>query len=495
MLLLLIFSSIFLYFFYHFHWKRRNLPPGPRPLPFLGNLLSLKTLKPGYEAFSNWKKEYGPIFTFWMANKPFVIIASYEKMKETFVKDGDTYVDKQLTHTEKERLGENYGVLDTNGHMWKEHRRFTLTQLRDLGLGKDLMQEKILMEVEELFKELDAHGGEEIDLPKLIDRSVGNVINLTLFNKRFDMDKRDEFAHLKSLIDGMRNVTSQFRYLIQYLVPWTSTVLPGPTLSEKVRAKREELDDFFYSQIDEHRNEIDFDNTENLDFVEAYLKEQKKREEDGDFKTFCNKQLCAMLFDLWIAGLMTTTMTMTWGLSYYLYNPEVQRKIREELDKVIGNDRLISTADKNDLPYLQAFVTETQRTANIIPLNLIHMTTRDTVIDGFPIQKGTGVIAQISTVMYDEKVFPEPYKFKPERFIENGKFKKVDEVIPFSIGKRQCLGEGLARIELFLFFANIFNRYDVMPDFSGSLPDLDKSKDNFVIPRKFKAVLKRRYMD
>lgn len=111
-----------------------------------------------------------------------------------------------------------------------------------------------------------------------------------------------------------------------------------------------------------------------------------------------------MLFDLWIAGLMTTTMTMTWGLSYYLYNPEVQRKIREELDKVIGNDRLISTADKNDLPYLQAFVTETQRTANIIPLNLIHMTTRDTVIDGFPIQKGTGVIAQISTVMYDEKV-------------------------------------------------------------------------------------------
>lgn len=65
-------------------------------------------------------------------------------MKETFVKDGDTYVDKQLTHTEKERLGENYGVLDTNGHMWKEHRRFTLTQLRDLGLGKDLMQEKVI---------------------------------------------------------------------------------------------------------------------------------------------------------------------------------------------------------------------------------------------------------------------------------------------------------------------------------------------------------------
>lgn len=494
MLFLIIVSIIFLYIFHELYWKRRNLPPGPTPIPILGNLLELNKLKPGYEAFGRWRKQYGPVFTFWMANKPFIIIASYEKLKETFVKDGDTYVDKQLSVVDKQRLGQNYGVLDTNGEMWSIHRRFALTQLRDLGLGKDLMQEKILMEVVELFKEFDEKTGKEIDFPSLIDKSVGNVINLTLFNKRFETNQIDEFAQLKSLIDGMRDVTSEFRYFIQFLVPWTSKVIPGPTLGEKVKERRQMLDDFFYSQIDEHRKEIDFDSQENFDFVEAYLKEQRKREEDGDKETFSRKQLCAMCFDLWIAGLLTTTSTLTWGFSYYLHDPKIRKNIHEELDRVIGNDRLVTTADKNNLPYLSAFLNETQRCANIIPLNLLHMTTRDTVIDGYPVAKGTGVVAQISTVMLDEEVFPDPFHVNPDRFLENGKLKKVEEVIPFSIGKRQCIGEGLARMELFLFFANIFNRYDVLPGSNG-LPDLDKSKHNFVIPRKFNAVLRRRYQD
>uniref|UniRef100_A0A8R1DLN8 Cytochrome P450 n=1 Tax=Caenorhabditis japonica TaxID=281687 RepID=A0A8R1DLN8_CAEJA len=359
------------------------------------------------------------------------------------------------------------------------------------------------MEVDELQSALDPYLGQEIDLPSVLDRCVGNVINLTLFNKRFQKGQRDEFAHLKSLIDGMRDITSEFRYFIQYLVPWTSKVIPGPTLAETVKEKRALLDQFFNEQIEEHRKTIDFEQVENSDFVEAYLKEQRKRERDGDIETFCNKQLTAMCFDLWIAGHLTTTMTLTRFLtaiavnnllvSYYLHNPDVKKKIQIELGVVIGESRLITTADKNNLPYISAFLAETQRCANIIPLNLMHMTTRDTVIDGFEIPKATGVIAQISTVMTDEKVFPDPYCFNPERFIdENGKFKKCEQVIPFSIGKRQCLGEGLARMELFLFFANLFHRYDISPGKEG-LPCLDKSKDNFVLPRKFNAVLVRRH--
>lgn len=461
-------------------------------MPLVGNLLQLQ--KFGYDIFHKWKKEFGPVFTFWLADRPFIFITSYEVMKETFVKDGDTFADKQLNQIDKKKLQRNYGVLDTNGEMWREHRRFTLSQLRDLGLGKDLMQEKILLEIEEQFKDINSHLGEEIDLPSVLDRGVGNVINLTLFNKRFETNQRDEFTYLKSLIDGLRDVASEFRYFIQFLVPWSSKIIPGPTLGDKTKGMKEELDVFFVKQVEEHRKEIDFDTVESYDYVEAYLKEQKKREADGDHETFCNKQLYAMCFDLWMAGLQTTTVTLTWGFSFYLHNADVQLKIREELDRVIGNDRLITTADKNCLPYLTAFINETQRCANIIPFNLLHVATRDTVIEGYPVKKGTGVIAQIGTVMSDEQIFPDAHCFNPGRFIENGKLKKVDEVIPFSIGKRQCLGEGLARMELFLFFANIFNRYDVQLDFSGNLPDLDKSKDNFVTPRKFNAVLNKRYV-
>ncbi|CAB3398649.1 unnamed protein product [Caenorhabditis bovis] len=124
--------------------------------------------------------------------------------------------------------------------------------------------------------------------------------------------------------------------------------------------------------------------------------------------------------------------------------------------------------------------------------NLLHRTTRDTVIRGFPIKKGTGVIAQISAVMLDENVFLDPFTFNPDRFIENGKLKRIDELIPFSIGKRQCLGEGLARMELFLFLANIFNQFKIFPSSQG-IPNLDKSADASVKPRVFKAIVKRRH--
>ncbi|VDO40384.1 unnamed protein product [Haemonchus placei] len=107
---------------------------------------------------------------------------------------------------------------------------------------------------------------------------------------------------------------------------------------------------------------------------------------------------------------------------------------------------------------------ETQRLANLLPMNLPHVTVRAVRIGKYDLPAGTGVVPQISNVLYDKhlQVFPAPHSFNPSRFIdENGKLKKVEELIPFSIGKRQCLGEGLAKMELFLFIANLFNRFEV----------------------------------
>ncbi|KAF1754970.1 hypothetical protein GCK72_021536 [Caenorhabditis remanei] len=486
MILILLLTFLTLFLIHQFYWRRRKLPPGPTPLPILGNLQSLAKPRPGYEAFQKWTEEYGPVFTFWLGTTPFIVITSYEIMKETFIKDGDSYSDK-LLHGKGN--GKYFGVLDTNGEMWSIHRRFTLTQLRDLGLGKDLMQQKILLEIEELQNVLDSQLGTRIRLNEVLDRSVGNIINLTLFNKRFGMDQRDEFAYLKSMIDAIMNIVSEFKYFIQHLIPWTSIIFPGVSLQKKTKEYGELLNVFFKEQIAKHRKEIDFDTVESEDFVEAYLKEQMKREEAGDKETFCEEQLLAMCFDLFMAGQFTTTTTLTWGIAYFLHHPEVQTKIRKELDQVIGSHRLVTTADKNDLPYLSAFLNETQRCANIIPLNLLHVTRKDTTIRGIHVEKGTGVIANISTVMLDGKIFPNPLQFNPDRFIENGKLRKVDELIPFSIGKRQCLGEGLARMELFLFFANLFNRYEFEVE---DLPSMNKSIDSFVMPREINVTLRKR---
>ncbi|KAF1753447.1 hypothetical protein GCK72_020004 [Caenorhabditis remanei] len=493
MITLLLSTCIFLWLFHELYWKRRNLPPGPIPLPFFGNVLSLSAEKPGYEAFRNWTKQYGDVFTFWLGSKPFIIISSYSKLKDTFIRDGETYMNKvQLNFQEFIRDG-NYGVAETNGEVWSTHRRFALTTLRDFGLGKDLMQEKILIEVEDIFQKFHKNIDREQEINPVLNNAVANMINQLIFGYRFEKENLGELKKLSELMEYQEKFFTRFRTNFQIFVPQLAWFLPGKTLEEGIIPWKTDFFNFFDKQIENHRQKINFDSDENQDYAEAYLKEQKKREANGDREMFSTKQLSNMCLDLWFGGLSTTNITLTWTISYVLHNPEVQKKLHEELDRVIGSERLVTTSDKNGLPYMNAVINESQRCVNLVPVNLFHCTSRDTVLNGYSIDKGTGVIAQISTVMLDEKIFPEPYTFNPNRFIdENGTMKKIDELVPFSVGKRQCIGEGLARMELFLLISNLFNRYQVSSSSAG-LPSLDKSKDIGVVPRKIRAKLSRRY--
>uniref|UniRef100_A0A8R1HT42 CYtochrome P450 family n=1 Tax=Caenorhabditis japonica TaxID=281687 RepID=A0A8R1HT42_CAEJA len=494
MLLLLVLLTSFAFLAYHLHWKRRNLPPGPMPIPFIGNLLSMAQPQPGYECFRRWTKQYGDVYTFWLGSTPYVIISSYSRIKETFIKDGDTYVNKKAQPFQHEFRGGEYGVIETNGQFWSTHRRFALHQLRDFGLGKDVMQQRILIEVQEIFETVDKALDTEVDVPNVLRRAVANVINQLIFGYRFDCEKEHEFLKMQELLEFQENAFKEFRVILEVFAPSVGKFLPGPNVNEILLKFKTDFFEFFEQRIEEHRSKIDFDAEDSQDYAESYLKEQKKREADGDFDTFSNKQFSNMCLDLWFAGLATTTTTLTWAIGYLLNYPNYLVKVQEEMDRVIGSDRLITSGDKVDLPYTTAVINESQRCANIVPINLFHETTRDTVIDKYSIPACTGVIAQISTIMLDESVFPEPYKFNPDRFIdENGKLKKVDELCPFSVGKRQCLGEGLARMELFLFLSNFLNRYEVKPSPTQGLPCIDKSKEFGVTPRKFDAVLKKRY--
>lgn len=134
-------------------------------------------------------------------------------------------------------------------------------------------------------------------------------------------------------------------------------------------------------------------------------------------------------------------------------NPEAQSKLHEELDRVIGSGRLVTMADRSDLVYASSVVMvcsfvfhphlivrlqETQRMANILSQNAPRFTTRDVEIAGCLIKKGKAlVIAQISVPMIDPQFFPDPKRFNPDRFIdERGQLKRVDELMPFSLGKR-----------------------------------------------------------
>ncbi|KAI6184834.1 (pine wood nematode) hypothetical protein [Aphelenchoides bicaudatus] len=144
---------------------------------------------------------------------------------------------------------------------------------------------------------------------------------------------------------------------------------------------------------------------------------------------------------------------MTWGIAYVINNQNVQQKLHEELDKVIGSDRLILVADRQQLHYTQAVIMEIQRVANIFAMNLPRKAAKDVVVNGCLIKGGTIVFPQISVIMQDPNVFKNPKEFNPDRYIdENGQFVPVSRSRSFLAWTTSLFGRN-----------NIFNQYKLLP--------------------------------
>nr|XP_028681740.1 cytochrome P450 2E1-like [Macaca mulatta] len=163
-------------------------------------------------------------------------------------------------------------------------------------------------------------------------------------------------------------------------------------------------------------------------------------------------------------------------------------KLHEEIDRVIGPSRIPAIKDRQEMPYMDAVVHEIQRFITLVPSNLPHEATRDTIFRGYIIPKGTVIVPTLDSVLYDNQEFPDPEKFKPEHFLdESGKFKYSDYFKPFSAGKRVCAGEGLARMELFLLLSAILQHFNLKPLVDPK--DIDISPVNIgfgCIPPRFK---------
>ncbi|XP_056590041.1 cytochrome P450 2B4-like [Triplophysa dalaica] len=482
--LALVLGLIFLVLFeiLRIHVSRGRTPPGPRPFPFLGTLPYFIKDPMGSARSIH---QYGEMATVYIGRQQGIVLNTLQLTKEALVQEGSTFSGRPALPL-IDWITNGLGIIMvTFGHSWRQQRRFALHTLRNFGLGKKSVEERVSEEgrylVAEMLKE-----GTTFDPKHVIQNAVSNIICSIVFGDRFDYDNK-RFAYLLKVLNENFILTGSAGAQMFNLVP-SIKHFPGP--HQKMLQNTNELLGFIREEVNEHRQTLDPENPR--DFIDAYLLEIDKQKSQED-STFHEQNMFMSTADLFLAGTDTTATTIRWGLIFLMENPEVQERCHEEIVQVLGYDGQPSMDDRDKLPYTQATVHEIQRCANIVPFGVVHATTQPTKLRGYNIPKGTMIMTNLTRIFSDEKHWKSPDTFNPENFLdENRHFYKPEAFIPFSLGPRVCPGETLARTELFLYIVTLLQRIHFSWPPNSECPDMDGIMGVVRFPHPFKIVCRSR---
>lgn len=370
-------------------------------------------------------------------------------------------------------------------------------------MGKSRFEQLCLEEAETLVEQLlkSAHdsGGDGFDPKVTAFDSVANVLTALVYGKRFpDGDKR-----LRDIVENQGSFDDVGKQAGALMVfPWLRHI-PFTSLHaawKKVLKLAEA--DAAVSEPEVRRITEKFSAADEPQCVaEQFLKQRGVKPQEGSStgiqaKLVRTDNITTNIETIFGAGTDTSVMTIVWATLFFMHCPEVQQKGYEEIKNKIGLDRPVGCDDRIALPYVEAILLEIWRRGNLVPLSVQRRNLYDTHVNGYFIPKHSAIVANLWNVHRDEKHFPEPMTFRPERFIdaETGKIDRSLPLIPFSAGKRACVGEPIARMELFLFLANILQRVEILqPVNSKQLPSLDDFKTGITLhPAPFKINVRSR---
>ena len=357
---------------------------------------------------------------------------------EAAVVNGNVFSGRPSVLDNEATGGGKKGVILSEGPFWKNQRKFTHGRLQEFGFGKLSFESKILKEVESFIAVLKEESGKPIDFRKYINASVANVIFSIVCGKRHDYD--DE--HFQQLLIDTEVAANQLLKVSVLLscAPFLKHLPGDPLCMKLMKRNHDKWTDYYRSMYEEHVK--NFDETDPKDFFDMFILEMSK----GDDSDFTVEQLSIIARDLFGAGAETTATTIRWAVLYLLKYEDIKARLQLDIDNIIPENRAPRLEDKQKLPYVEAFIMEVLRCANIAPLAVPHAVTNDDVMfHGYKIPKDTPILFNLDSVLKDPDIFENPEQFNPERFIDaNGKVFRPKEFIPFGIGRRICLGESVA---------------------------------------------------
>nr|XP_032520756.1 farnesoate epoxidase-like [Danaus plexippus plexippus] len=435
--------------------KPLHYPPGPTLIPIVGNLLSvwLKVRKVKYyhKVWQHWSNIYGNILGLRLGFVNIVIISGKELIKDVLSRDvfdgrpdGFFYLMRSF--------GKKIGLVFSDGRVWNRTRRTVLKYLKNFGYGSRAMESIISEECKALINLRLQDAGTTIIVNRMFDVSIVNILWKLVAGKRYNL-KDKQLLSLCNLITQSFKVADMSGGILNFL-PFLRFIMPNLIGYTELKNIHNTLYDFLKNTIEEHKATIDVHKPR--DVIDVFLIESMEHNSPTS-----DEELQVICLDLLEAGVETVNNTAVFMLLHIVRNDSIQRKLQQEIDAEIGRSRLPTLSHRSSMVYTEAVILESLRISSVAAVGIPHMALEDARIGKYVIPKGTFILLAIHD-LHNGPYWKDPEVFRPDRFLtKEGNLIQNDFFMPFGSGKRRCIGEGLARSELFLFLVHILQRFNL----------------------------------
>ncbi|XP_073291744.1 cytochrome P450 93B2-like [Primulina huaijiensis] len=447
--------------------KRSHLPspPGPFALPIIGHLHLLGSRI--HHTFHDLSQRYGPLFELRLGSVRCVVVSTPELAKE-FLKTHELVFSSRKHTTAIDIVTyESSFAFSPYGPYWKYIKKLCTYELlgaRNLANFEPVRK----IEIIDFLKVVSdkAKGGEIINVTEELVKLTSNVISHMMLGLRCSGTE----GEAEAARNVIRDVTQIFGEFDVSDIIWfcKNFDLQG------IRRRSEDIQkryDSLLEKIITDREKTRGSGGVAKDFLDMLLDVMESK--NSDMK-FTREQLKALILDFFTAGTDTTAIAVEWSIAELLRNPKVLKKAQEEIDNVVGSQRLLQESDAPKLPYIMAIIKETFRLHPPIPM-ISRKSVSDCVINGYMIRAQTLLFVNIWSIGRDPKYWERPMEFRPERFLDSG-CGSIDvkgqnfELMPFGTGRRGCPGMLLAIQELVSILGAMVQCFDLeLPDGSQNV--------------------------
>ncbi|KAJ7658428.1 cytochrome P450 [Mycena rosella] len=400
--------------FYGTRWKRNRsrlpLPPGPKKLPLIGNLLDLPSERQ-WEAYHKWSKEYNSdIIHIDAAGTSIVVLSSMEAVRDLFDRRSSLYSDRVSLPMLVELMGWDFGIDSRRAHRKIFHEAFNVNAAKQFHPQERVAAHRLLRRL--------------LNDPKDIMQHFRHLAAGLIMDVTYGIDIRspgDPYTTLaEEAVHGVSIATLPGRFLVNTIpaLKYVPSWFPGAGFQRQAKEWRTAARGLLEMPFAHAQRNIALGSaspsftSRSLAALEASPNNNKREHEDLIKGTAAN---------MYAAGSDTTAATLGTFVYAMLANPKAQRKAQAELDALLGPGHLPDFADEVSLPYVSAVVKEVLRWKNVTPIAIPHFVSVDDEYRGYRIPAGSMVIGNTWAILHDEDMYPDPHAFKPERFLLDGK--------------------------------------------------------------------------